>query len=442
MSANTATKDGTKQAKAHSRAYPYYVVGVLMLAYMCSFIDRTILSLVLDPIKADLGLDEVKVSLLAGFAFALLYSVLGVPFGWLADRTDRTRLIFFGVIAWSLMTASCGLARSFASLFVARIGVGVGEATLSPASYSLIGDYFPRERLGLATSLYASGITIGGGLAMLVGGVAVSALMKVGPVEISVLGTLAPWQLAFVVVGLPGLLIALLMLTIREPVRENLHGDGGSIAEAFHYVGRRFSTLGLVILGYSFMVVINYALVIWVPVFYMRTFGMGPAEAGGAVGLIMLIAGTTGMISGGLLSDRLTALGRPDAPILVVLFSVLAQAPFFIASVLVEDAPSSLALMTAAVFLITMNGGLQGASIQILTPPALRGRLIAIFLLVANIVGLGIGPTATAAITQHVFEDPSQLGAALALTAAVVLPIATLLIALSLRRCRSVVESI
>jgi MFS family permease len=222
--------------------YSYYVVGVLMLAYVCSFVDRTILSLLVDPIKQDLQLSDVQISLLAGFAFAMFYTGMGIPFGWLADRSDRKRIIFFGVIAWSLMTAACGLARSFGGLFAARIGVGVGEASLSPASYSLIPDLFPRDQLGLAGSIYAAGITIGGGLAMMLGGAAIQGLTAYGAMSLPVLGTLAPWQLAFVLVGLLGLPVALLVLTIRDPrtaTSKASRGEKAGLRDTLAYVWQR-----------------------------------------------------------------------------------------------------------------------------------------------------------------------------------------------------------
>lgn len=427
----------TQQGAQRGGWYPYYVVGVLMLAFMCAFIDRTILGLLIDPVKHDLGLTEIEVSLLVGFAFAMFYTVLGLPFGWMADRGSRTRLIFWGVVFWSLMTAACGLARSFGTLFAARIGVGVGEATLSPASYSLLPDYFERERLGLAASIYASGITVGGGLAMLLGGAMVQAFADAGIAALPLVGAVRPWQLAFLVVGLLGLPIALLVLTIREPRHANPQTGGAGLGEAMRYLRDRAGIYAPVILAYSLMVVVSYALVTWVPAFYMRKFALGPLAVGAAVGPIMLIAGTAGLLFGGLLSDRLARRGHLDAPLRVVLISVVGQAPFFIAATLVDSQALSLGLMTMAVFLMTMHGGLQGATIQVLTPARMRGQMMAVYLVVANLIGLGLGPTLIATFTDRVFGDPLRLGDSLALATAITLPLSALLIAVSLGRARA-----
>ncbi|MBK6708302.1 MAG: MFS transporter [Sphingomonadales bacterium] len=425
--------------------YSYYVVGVLMLAYVCSFVDRTILSLLVDPIKQDLQLSDVQISLLAGFAFAMFYTGMGIPFGWLADRSDRKRIIFFGVIAWSLMTAACGLARSFGGLFAARIGVGVGEASLSPASYSLIPDLFPRDQLGLAGSIYAAGITIGGGLAMMLGGAAIQGLTAYGAMSLPVLGTLAPWQLAFVLVGLLGLPVALLVLTIRDPrtaTSKASRGEKAGLRDTLAYVWQRRPAYVPVLTGYSLMVVVNYALVIWVPTYFVRVHGMSAGEIGLTMGAMMLFAGTAGMFAGGLISDWMTRRGVPEAPLWVVLASVIGQAPFFIAAMLVGDVTTALALMAVAVFLITLNGGIQGATFQVLTPSKMHGQVVAIFLVVANIIGLGFGPLMIGLFTDKLFGDPALIGRSLALAAAIVLPLSAIFIALALPRARAQIDSI
>lgn len=197
----------------------WIVVGLLMVAYTSSFIDRQIMSLLVEPIRADLGITDTQFSLLAGLAFSIFYSVMGLPLGWLADRMSRRMIILVGMIAWSIMTALCGLATSFLALFIARVGVGIGEAALSPAAYSLISDYFPPERRARAISAYAMGPYLGSGLALIIGGQVIEAASRMGPFTIEGLGTFAPWQAVFFAVGLPGVIIALLFLLIREPER-------------------------------------------------------------------------------------------------------------------------------------------------------------------------------------------------------------------------------
>lgn len=437
--------DTSRKAGPAGGPYAYYVVVVLMLAYVCSFVDRTIFGLLIEPIKADMALSDLQISLLAGFAFALFYTALGIPFGWLADRSNRTWIVFWGVVAWSVMTAACGLARSFGGLLVARMGVGVGEATLSPASYSLIPDLFPKDKLGLAASIYASGLTIGGGLAMMLGGAAVQAFAHLGTIELPLLGPVKPWQLAFLFVGVLGVPVAALVLTIRDPRHGQAAADAlakAGVGETFAYLWAHRSAYVPVLLGYSAMVIVNYALVIWVPTFFIRSHAMTPGEVGLAMGSLMLFAGTPGLVAGGVVSDWLMRRGHPDAPVKVVLFSVVSQAPFFIGATLVSDPMLSLALMGCAVFLLTLNGGLQGVTFQLLTPRRMHGQMVAIYLVVANTIGLGLGPILTGLLTDKVLGDPSRLGESLAITAVLSLVLATVLIAVALPRARAQIASV
>jgi len=432
------------QTKRAGSGYAYYVVVVLMLAYVCSFVDRTILGLMIEPIKADMNLSDFEISLLAGFAFALFYTGLGIPFGWLADRSDRGRLVFWGVIVWSIMTAACGMMRSFGGLMATRMGVGVGEATLSPSSYSLIPDLFPREKLGTAGSIYASGLTVGGGLAMILGGAAVQAFANMGETSLPVIGQVQPWQMAFLFVGAIGIPVALLTLTIRDPRRDAgpiAIADKAGVGETFSYLWQHRGAYLPVLFGYSTMVIVSYALVIWIPTFFIRTHGMNPAEVGLTLGSMMLFGGTAGLLAGGFISDWLSRRGHVDAPIRVILFSVVSQAPFFIGATLAGDRSLSLALMAVAVFLLTLNGGLQGATFQLLTPKRMHGQMVAIYLTVANVVGLGIGPIVTGVLTDKLFGDPARIGESLALTAAFSLAIAACLLVFAIPRARQQIAS-
>ena len=200
---NQTSVDESKTSQP-SLKYAWYVVIILMVCYTLSFIDRQILSLLVKPIQQDLGINDTEMGLLQGAAFGIFYTLLGLPMGWLADRISRRNLIAVGIFFWSLMTALCAVARSFGSLFFARMGVGVGEATLAPSAFSMISDYFPRERLGTALSVYSAGIFIGAGLALIVGGTVVSAVSNIPAITMPVLGTIASWRLTFLIVGLPG----------------------------------------------------------------------------------------------------------------------------------------------------------------------------------------------------------------------------------------------
>ena len=200
----------------------WYAVFMLLLAYVLSFVDRIIMSLLVTPIKEDLGTTDAQMGLLMGFAFALFYTVIGIPIARLSDVKSRTMIVAVGIFLWSLMTAACGLARSFFQLFLARVGVGVGEAALSPAAYSMISDYFTEDKLGRAIAVYQSGGLFGGGLAFIIGGAVVSMIISSDATSLTFVGILKPWQIAFLIVGLPGILMAFLMLTVKEPTRTGI----------------------------------------------------------------------------------------------------------------------------------------------------------------------------------------------------------------------------
>ncbi|WP_411288756.1 spinster family MFS transporter [Phenylobacterium sp.] len=426
-------------------AYSYYVVGVLMLAYMFSFIDRTLLSLVLDPVRKDLDLSETQVSLLAGFAFAAFYTVLGLPFGRWADTRRRRNLIALGIGLWSLATFACGLASSFWQLFVGRMFVGVGEATLAPGAYSMLPDYFRRERLGFAMSLFTCGITIGGGLAMLLGGVVVEWAQTAQP-DVPFLGPMAAWQVPFLIVGPPGVLVALLVLfTVKEPKRRVEPGATGEalpIREVMAYLAQHWRTFTPVFLGFTGIVITGYAFNVWGPVYFMRVHGLSPTEVGLLYAGGFGVAGTAGVLAGGWLSDRATKRGRANGPIWVSLWSAILQAPLFIGAYLSPSAPLAMLLFCAALGVGSVYGGLQGTAIQALTPNRMRGQVGALYLIVANMIGLGLAPTWTAMMTEHLFGGPQFVGQSLALTTAIGLTVAIILLTVALKPARVRIEAL
>ncbi|MBL8549450.1 MAG: MFS transporter [Hyphomonadaceae bacterium] len=428
-----------------SGPYAYYVVGVLMLAYMFAFIDRIILSLVIDPVRADLGLSETEISLLAGFAFAAFYTLLGLPFGRWADTRGRRNLIAIGIALWSVATVACGLANNFFKLFLARMAVGVGEATLTPSAYSLIPDYFTAHRRAFAMAVFSCGITIGGGLALLLGGFIVEWATANAPV-LPLLGQLKPWQFAFVAVGAPGVLVALLvLLTVREPPRRLEAGASATapkIGEVISYLFGHWRVFAPVIFGLTGMVVAGYAFNVWAPVYFMRVHAMSPGEVGVLFGLSFAVLGTLGVLFGGALSDRLSKAGRADAPVRVSLWAAWIQAPLFIGCYLSPSALWAQILFGAALFVASMYGGLQGAAVQSLTPNRMRGQVGAVYLTIANLVGLGLAPTMTALMTENVFGGPMGVGKSLATTVAISLTIAVILLTIALKPMRQRVEAL
>ncbi|MFQ5636261.1 MAG: MFS transporter, partial [Gammaproteobacteria bacterium] len=220
----------------------WYAVSILVVAFIFSFIDRIIIALLVEPIKRDLGISDFGIGMLQGLAFAVFYALVGIPIGRWADRYSRRWIIGVGIFLWSVMTAGCGLAKNFWQLFLARVGVGVGEAALSPAAYSMISDYFPRHKLGRALGVYQAGAFVGAGLSFLVGGLVIRYVMGAEGLSLPLIGEVRPWQMVFFAVGFPGIAVALLMRTVGEPERRGKlagHGQDSAVAEVLRSVRDR-----------------------------------------------------------------------------------------------------------------------------------------------------------------------------------------------------------
>lgn len=410
--------------------YGWWVVAVLILAYTFSYVDRTILSLMVAPIRASLGISDVQLSLLHGLAFAVFYTFLGIPIGRLVDRRRRTTIIAAGVFVWSLMTAACGLAATFGQMFLARIGVGVGEAALSPAAYSLLADWFQGKALVRALSLFQSAIYVGGGLATMAGG----ALIALVPaVSTPLTGPLEPWQLVFIIVGLPGLVVAALVMTLREPARRGVvNGDMPSFPTVLRAMRTEWRAYGGLIAGLCFASLMWNGVAAWAPTHFIRTFGWTAAEAGLRYGSVLLVCGTAGINFGGWLAGRLRERGTRDANVRLCLISALAALPFGVAAPLLPDAMASLAVLGVYLFAGAMPYGGAAAAFQEITPNRMRGQVSAIYLFALNLAGIGLGPTFVAAMSQGLFGGDAGISAAMAANVAISAPLSALMMMLTL----------
>jgi MFS family permease len=409
--------------------YSWYVVIVLFLAYTSSFVDRIIMSLLVEPIKRDLALSDTQFSLLHGFAFAIFYTLMGLPLGRLADRKNRRRIISVGILLWSLMTAVCGLAKTFGHLFLARIGVGVGEATLSPAAYSMISDYFPKEKRSVPISMYSMGVFFGGGIAFILGGYIVHLTSDAADIVLPLIGTIRPWQLTFFVVALPGILVVLLMTTVREPLRRDVaslsdnmesQSDDQSIRATLAFVMRHKRIYGSVLLGFALLATASYGFFTWTPSFLIRTYGWEASSAGYSFGLLVLILGTGGTLLGGVLADRALAKGKLDANMRIAMYAGAGTLIFGCIAPLMPNAPLALLFLAPTVISIGFPVGLAPAALNFITPNQLRGQVIALYLFAVNLIGLGFGPTIVAVITDYGFGDPAAVRYSLAIFAIVV----------------------
>ncbi len=398
--------------------YRWYVVFVLTLAYTCSFIDRQILTLLIEPIRRDLHVSDTQVSLLGGLAFTIFYTTLGIPLARLADQAPRRNLMAVGLAFWTLMTWVCGAARGFWGLFAGRVGVGVGEAALSPAAFSLLSDYFPPQRLARAISVYSTGVYFGGGLALMIGGSVIRAVSSAPSIQLPVLGDIYAWQATFFVVGAIGLPVLLLMFTIREPKRRGLRAvstdakiagrpSGWPALRAFLGANARtvschiaaFSLYGIAIGSYQF----------WSPSFMMRSHGWTAPEAGFTIGALMFVLGTAGVSCGGWFADRLAMSGRQDAILRAAFIGMACGLPFIVATPLVGDDRLATVGLGIAIFFLAFPQGLPAAALQVMTPNPLRAQMTAIYFFIGALIASGIGPLLPAMLTDYVFKEPVML---------------------------------
>jgi MFS family permease len=389
---------------APSLAYAWFVVAILMVAYVFSFVDRQILNLLVGPIRRDLAISDTEMSLLMGLSFAIFYTILGIPLGRLADNKSRRGLIAAGVILWSVMTAMCGTAKAYWQMFLYRIGVGVGEAALSPAAYSMIADYFPREQRATAISVYGMGIYLGAGLAFVLGGLVIQFVTKQGAIELPIIGLTHPWQFVFLILGAAGILFSAAFALVREPPRQG-PATVTPLREVLAYLWANRRTVLCHNVGFALISFVSYGGGAWVPTFFIRTFGAAPGQVGIIYGLIVMVFGCAGIVFGGWLTDRWLKRGLTDAALRVGLWAAVLAGLAHIPLVGVPDVTWAYVLLAPAVFFLGMPFGAAPAAIQEIVPNRMRGQSSAIYLFVVNLIGLGIGPTAVALITDYVFHD-------------------------------------
>ena len=402
------------------------MVSLLTILYIFSFLDRTIIVLLIEPIKADLGLSDTQISLLYGFAFALFYTFLGIPIARLADRRSRRTIIMVGVAIWSVMTAICGITRNFGQLFAARIGVGVGEAALSPAAYSLISDSFPPAERARAMSVYTMGLYLGVGFSLLLGGVVIEWIGATGSIELPIVGEIRAWQVTFIAVGLPGLLLAGLMMTVREPVRQelglaqaNTEVDQVSLRDSFEWFAKRWRFYIVFCGAMSCLVLYSYSLTAWTPSFFIRTHDWTSLEVSRYYGLVVLIFGPTGILFGGWWASRRARRGDivANVRVAVVCFALLVVPAG--AMTLLDDPNHTLVLMAVVKFVSGLPLGIAVAAMHEVTPNRLRAQAVGLYMFTINLIGLGFGPTAVALLTDYLFGDPQMLRYSMAIVGSI-----------------------
>jgi MFS family permease len=386
--------------------YAWYVVCILTVVYIFSFIDRQILSLLIGPIRRDLHISDTQVSVLQGFIFAVFYTFFGIPLGRLADIRSRRSLIAAGLALWSFFSAGCGLARNFVQMLFLRMGVGVGEASLSPSAYSLITDYFPKERLATAISFYSMGIYIGSGMAFLLGGVVVRLASVKEAWIFPLVGAVRPWQVIFFVVGLPGLLFALLLYTVREPLRRGLAANAVRVPmrEVFAYIFRNKTTFLSHNIGFGLLSLVSYSAAAWVPEYFRRVHHWDIPTIGVVYGSIVAIFGSLGILSAGYVADWLRGRDVLNANMRVGAIIGVLWIPVHFFLFLAPTGVWAAVWLVPAAICAGAPFGIAPAAIQQMMPNTMRGQAGAVYLFILNLIGLGIGPTAVGATTQYFFK--------------------------------------
>ncbi len=404
----------TDSAAPSATGYAWYVALLMASAHLLSFVDRFVMSLVMEPLKADLGVSDTQLGLLQGTGFVILYTVAAVPLGRMADSLNRRNLIIAGMVLWSIATMLCGLANSFGSLFLARIGVGFGEAALVPAAMSILAAYFPRRQLGRAVSWFTTGASLGKSAALIGGGAILAAVTLAGGMALPGVGVLEPWQATFVMMGLPGLALAALLLTVREPPRAPGIAQP-SVARAFAYVREHRAVFATHVAAGAIVVLLIQSIAAWAPSFYVRFLHLTPSQAGYAVGTVTLIAAPLGHLSGGALTDwfQSRSARSPAAP--VIALGLLAAIPGAIVFATAHNLPLSLAAYGAMTFCLTLASPATLAGVQMLTPDRLRGVVTSMFLATTTLTGIGFGPPLIGLLSDHVFGGPLGLGHSLLL---------------------------
>jgi len=432
---NYNDKNSTKK-----NLYTAYLIFILLIAYTFSFIDRQILSLLVEPMKRDLDISDTQMSLLQGLSFALFYTIMGLPLGRLADSKSRRGLIAGSIFVWSLMTAACGLAKSYWHLFFARMGVGVGEAGLSPAAYSLIADSVDKKHLAKAISIYTMGIYLGGGLALIVGGMVIEWAAAFTTINLPIIGDIYSWQAVFLAVGLPGLLLVPLLFTLKEPERTQAQTKVIPVADVIGYLKKNRKTVLFHNFGAALASVAGYGTLAWAPSYLIRVHGMTGSEVGLAFGLIVLIFGAGGVITGGIIADRLLKAGHKDAKMRVAMWAMLIGIIPTLIYPLLSDLTMVLIFLAISTFFTNFMMGLGPAAIQEVVPNTMRGQFSALYLFIVNLIGLGLGPTLVALSTDYIFGSPEYVGYSLLLVTSIAMAGSALLLGKCLPHYRNTIK--
>ena len=413
--------------------YKWYVAAVLCFAHTVALIDRFVMVLVTEPVRTAMHLSDTELGLLQGTGFAILYCGFAIPLGCVADATNRRNLIMLGLTLWSLATVAAAFTTSFATLFLTRILVGMGEACLIPAGMSLLAAYFAPANLARGTAIFGLGANFGYGFAFLGGGILLAALQTGNGLHLPGIGTMAPWQGVFVFAGMAAIPVLILLLWVREPPRPQAASGGwqsrlaGARAGLVYLWAHRRIYAPFLVVG-SLTSVTGYSVTSWSASLFVRLHGLATSDAGKLIGLAGVLVGPLGTITGGILLDRLRARGIVGAPLVLMAFGAV----YTLATVTAFCVSPNLLVATAAFSLFVFGSTFVLPSLyvgmQLLTPDDYRGVAASFNMMVYTLCGLGLGPTAVGAISDILPAGESTLGVAVmiveAAMALIIVPVA------------------
>lgn len=422
----------------------WITVGLLMAAAIVSQIDRMIINLVVQPIKLEFELSDARFGMLQGLAFGLFYTTMSIPIGMLADRFQRRAVIGIGIGFFSFFSLATGLAQNYFQIFLARVGVGIGEASVHPAGFSIISDNFPPVQLGRAISMFTLSPMLGVGLAYLGGGAAIGLLDELYKQSPEILMGMRPWQAAFIVVALPGFLLAPCFFLMREPVRRGLADQAPRLpfARIWAEIRRRGHFLALMFAGFGMVTTVSYSLSTWMPALFIRVYGWSPAHIGFWLGILYLTCATSGGFFAGWLVDRLAARGHADAPLKIAAYGFSVCGITGMLAPLMPGPELTLVFLAPTLFLQSMPYACAPTALQLILPNQMRAQVSALYIAFINLVGLAIGPIVVGLFTDYVFSKPGDVRYSLAIVIGIATPVMAALVLLSCKPYRALAQAV
>lgn len=418
-------------SKTHDHAgRAWLTVITLFLAQIVSTIDRGMLALVIDPVRTDLGISEMQIALLQGFAFSIFYVTVGLPLGAVADAVNRRKLLLAGIAVWSTATVAGGFAEGFGSMFASRLFIGVGEAVLGPCAVTMISDLFPPERRGRPMALYVFGSMIAYGLGSLICGLILDLAPQGAFAGLPFIGQLAPWRIAFVLVGTSGVVLLALLATLREPARTTptARPDGTklSFGQGLRTMGRECHVFLPYYMALALFAVGGVVATGWGAVFLTRTFGYAIGAAGKSLGLAQVLWAILGAVVAGFVVDkvrnRFGVAGRMRLAAALTLFALPSALPQF-----AGNDTLAIAMLGELMFVMAIYGSTMLSVLSEIAPPSLRGFAVALYAFVMTMIGGSLGPVAVAWLTESVFSDPLAVGWSMAIVGVTAFTLSALL---------------